>query len=83
MGQNHHHIGVMVVQFGPEDADYDRGIVVRQGRIRGLAADDPRKVLAELHRLDVLGTRAFWSPAFRIGHLLAFLQFVETDALEA
>ena len=40
-------------------------------------------VLAELHRLDVLGTRAFRTPAFRVGHLLAFMQFLETDALEA
>ena len=40
-------------------------------------------VLAELHQLDVLGTRAFLTPTFRVGHLLAFTQFVETDALEA
>ena len=45
---------------------------VRLGRVR-----------CELYRLDVLGTRAFRPPAFRVGHLLAFMQFVETDALEA
>jgi hypothetical protein len=38
---------------------------------------------AELDRLDVLGTRAFLPLAFRVRHLLAFTQFVETDALEA
>ena len=31
---------------------------------------------------DVLGTRAFRTLAFRVGHLLAFMQFVETDALD-
>ena len=36
----------------------------------------------ELYRLDVLGTRAFRTLAFRVGHLLAFMQFLETDALE-
>ena len=43
----------------------------------------PPATVAELHRLDVLGTRAFRTPAFRVGHLLAFMQFLETDALEA
>ena len=36
-----------------------------------------------LYGLDVLGTRAFLPPAFRVGHLLAFAQFLETDTLEA
>ena len=44
---------------------------------------DTWKVLAELYRLDVFGTRAFRTLAFRVGHLLAFTQFLESDALEA
>ena len=40
-------------------------------------------VLAELYRLDALGTGAFLPLAFGVGHFLAFTQFVETDALEA
>ena len=44
---------------------------------------EPGAVLAELYRLDVLGTRAFLTPAFRVGHLLAFMQGVESDTLEA
>jgi hypothetical protein len=43
----------------------------------------PWAVLAELYRLDVLGTRAFRPLAFRVRHLLAFMQVVETDALKA
>ena len=39
-------------------------------------------VLAELHRRDVFGTRAFWSSPFRVGHRLALTQGVETDTLE-
>ncbi len=39
--------------------------------------------MPELYRLDILGTWAFRALAFRVGHLLAYLQFVETDALEA
>ena len=46
-------------------------------------AKDLRQILAELYRLDVFGTRAFRTSAFGVGHLLAFVQFVETDALEA
>ena len=41
------------------------------------------KFLADLHRLDVLGTRALRTPAFREGHLLAFTQFLESDPFEA
>ena len=48
-----------------------------------IVADDARHILPELYRLDVLGARAFFPPAFREGHPLAFTQFVETDALEA
>jgi len=39
--------------------------------------------MAELCHRDVLGTRAFRTLAFRVGHLLAHLQLLETDALEA
>ena len=35
-----------------------------------------------LYRLDVLGTRAFWTLAYRVGDLLAFMQGLEADALE-
>jgi len=34
---------------------------------------DPKNPVSELHRLDVLGTRAFRTLAFREGHLLAFV----------
>ena len=36
-----------------------------------------------LHRLDVLGARAFWISAFRERHLLAYMQVFETDTLNA
>jgi hypothetical protein len=36
---------------------------------------------ADLHRLDVLGNRAFLAPAFRVGHLLASIQVFETDTM--
>ena len=42
-----------------------------------------RWAMRELHRLDVLGTRAFRTLTFRVGDLLAFTQFVETDSLDA
>ena len=58
-------------------------VIVGQGRIQNLVADDTRQVLAELYQLDGLGTRAFLTTAFRVGHLLAFTQFLETDALKA
>jgi hypothetical protein len=45
--------------------------------------DDTQQLLAELYQLDVLGTRAFLTHAFREGDLLAFTQFLETDAFEA
>lgn len=38
---------------------------------------------AKLHRLDVLGTRAFGPFAFGERNLLAFLQIVEAHALDA
>jgi hypothetical protein len=38
---------------------------------------------ADLYRFDVLGAWAFWTTAFSVGHFLAFMQFVETDALQA
>ena len=41
------------------------------------------KVLAELHRRDVLGTRAFRASSFRVGDLLAFMQVVEAATLDA
>ena len=40
------------------------------------------QVLAQLCRLDVFGTRAFRTLAFCVGDFLAFVQFLETDALE-
>jgi hypothetical protein len=39
--------------------------------------------LAELRQRDVFSTWAFRTPAFRVGHLLAFFQGVESDTLEA
>lgn len=36
----------------------------------------------ELHRLDVLGTRAFFAHAFCERHILAFVQGFKTDALD-
>ena len=74
---------LMVVELGLGDPNGGGEIVVGKGRIQDFVADDIQQVLAELYRLDVLGTRAFRTPAFRVGHLLAFMQFVETDALEA
>ena len=67
--------------------DVDGGIesIFGQGRVQNLVADDIRttgQVLAELYRLDVLGTRAFRTLAYGIGDLLAFMQGLETDALE-
>jgi hypothetical protein len=41
------------------------------------------RLLAELHRLDVLSTRAFLAPAFCIRDLLTLLQVVEAHALNA
>jgi hypothetical protein len=41
------------------------------------------RLLAELYRRYVLSTRAFLTPAFRIGNLLTLLQSVETDTLYA
>ena len=43
---------------------------------------DKLELLAGLYRLDVLGTRAFRTLAVCVGHLLAFMQFIETDTLE-
>ena len=40
-------------------------------------------VPSELYRLDVLGTRAFRTLSFRVGHLLAFVQVVKTATLNA
>jgi hypothetical protein len=57
-------------------------IIVGQSGVQDFVTDDTRQVLADLNRLDVRGTRAFRTPAFRVGHLLAFMQVVETDALE-
>ena len=37
---------------------------------RQSVADDTRRVLVGLYQLDVLGTRAFLTPAFRVGHPL-------------
>lgn len=45
--------------------------------------DDTQQLLAELYQLDVLGTRAFLTHTFRVGDPLAFMQFLETDVLEA
>ena len=52
------------------------------GGIEVFADDDTRQAPAKLYRLDVLGTRAFLPLAFREGHLLAFPQFLESDALD-
>ena len=64
-------------------ADGGVEIVIRKGGIQDGVSDDTRQVLAELNRLDVLGTRAFWTPAFRVRHLLAFLQVVKTATFYA
>jgi hypothetical protein len=64
-------------------ADGGVEIVVGKGGVENGVADDTRQVLAELYRLDVLGTRAFWTPAFRVRHLLAFLQVVKTATFDA
>ena len=48
-----------------------------------VVAEDRWQVPAELYWLDVLGTRASRLPTFRVGHLLPFMQFVETDTFEA
>ena len=64
-------------------ADGGVEIVVGKGGVENGVGDDTRQVLAELHRLDVLGTRAFWPPAFRVRHLLTFLQVVKTATFDA
>lgn len=48
-----------------------------------VVAEDRWQVPEELDWLDVLGTWAFRSPAFRVGHFLPFMQFVEADTYEA
>jgi len=78
-----HGIGLTQAEYGLGDLDGGVEGIVRQGRVQGPVADDARIVLAELHRLDVLGTRAFLSPAFRVGHPLAFTQILEIDTFEA
>ena len=40
-------------------------------------------VSTDLHRRDVLGTRAFRTSPFRVGNFLTFMQGVETDTLDA
>jgi hypothetical protein len=64
-------------------ADGGIEVVVGQGWVQDFVADDTGQVLAELNRLDVLGARAFWPPAFGVRHLLAFSQVVKTDTFEA
>lgn len=44
----------------------------------GMAGD----TRAKLHRLDVLGTRALGSTAFRVRYLLTLMEFVETNTFE-
>ena len=76
-------IRLMVVELGLGDAGGGVEVVVGQARVQDFVAEDIRQVLAALYRFDVLGTRALRTPAFRVGHLLSFMQFVETDSLEA
>ncbi len=59
----------------------DGGVEIVVGK--GGVGDGTRQVLAELNRLDVLGTGAFWTPAFRVRHLLGFLQIVKTAIFDA
>jgi hypothetical protein len=60
----------------PQDQTFHRE---RFDPAAGLASIDWQ----ELHRLDVLGTRAFLPPALRIGHLLTLVQIVKAHALDA
>lgn len=39
--------------------------------------------MAELDQRDVLGTWAFLPTAFGVGHLLAFMQLLKSDTLQA
>jgi hypothetical protein len=82
-GTTHDNIGLMLVKLGLGDSQGGVKVIVGQGRIQDLVADDARQGLADLYRLDVLGTWAFGALAFREGHTLAFTQFVKTDAFEA
>ena len=70
-------IGAMFVELSPGNADDGSEVVV------GSLVADARQALHELDRRDVLGARAFLAPAFGIGHLLAFPQFFEADALDS
>jgi hypothetical protein len=56
---------------------------IDEGRVQDFVADDTRHVPTELHRLDVLGTRAFLALSFRVRHFLAFMEIVETATLDA
>jgi hypothetical protein len=64
-------------------ADGGVEIVVGKDGLENGVGDATGQVLAELNRLHVLGTRAFFTTAFRVRHLLAFLQVVKTDTFEA
>jgi hypothetical protein len=77
------HVGLPLIELGLGEADGRLEIVVAEGRVENLVADETRQVLTELHRLDVLGARAFWPPAFRVGNRLALTQFLKTNALDA
>ena len=76
--------------IAPAGADQNLGMVltVADGGVeivfgQGGVGDDTRQVLAELHRLDVLGTRAFLPLGFGVRHLLALLQVVKTATFDA
>ena len=59
--------------------------VARNGRSKQPSEKTPRvsRLTTELHRLHVLGTRAFRTLTLREGYLLAFTQLIETDTLQA
>jgi hypothetical protein len=63
----------MLIELGLGEFQGGVEIVVGKGGVENGVGDDTRQVLAELYRPDVLSTRAFWSPTFRVRHLLAFL----------
>jgi hypothetical protein len=71
------------VELGLGDTNGFLEIIIGQSGSQDLVADDKRHVRAELYRRDVLRTGAFRTPAFRIRHLLAFMQFLETATLDA
>jgi hypothetical protein len=76
-------IGFVPVELGLDNGNGLIEIIAGQARAQNFAADNIRRVPAELYRLDVLGARAFRTTAFRVRYLLTFTQILEADALEA